>query len=205
MGRLSEYVNSSSSSRSRSTKSADGSVEVYGFTENSEMLAHLLTTDPTFEKNFRKFIRTVLKEARGKLSKDAKNYLKSDPRKAARAVKHSVYKALFGGNISILQKRSHGAFSNYVRPHTLRPGQRGGNRRPRNEKINRLDKYQGADRGFILRFISSGTVQRQTRFGNRGNIRASDWFGRTAPWHIEQAAADVAAALTEYIKQETNG
>lgn len=208
MGRLSEYVNGS---RGRSSfldsggSNNNGGVEVFGFFENSEMLGHLLTSDPYMAANLKKVIRQVLKEARGRLSKDISSYIKDDPRKAARAVKFAVYKSLFGGNLSILTKRKAGQKYELIRQKKLQPGQRGGNRRPRVEDRNRLENYFGSDRSFILRFLSSGTIQRQTRFGNRGSIRQRDLFGRTAPWQMETAAAEVAAAITEYIKKETNG
>lgn len=184
-------------------------VEVYGVEVNDAMLGRLMTTDPTLASNIRQLIRQVLKEARKKLSEDAKNYMKSDPRKAARAVKFSVYKSLFGGNLSILQKRKGTAGARYElrrqRIVEMDPHHRGGNRRPRFEDRNRLDTYFGADRGYILRFIGSGTVKRTSRFGNRGNIATSNWFGHTAPWQMQTAAQEVADAITEYIKQETNG
>ena len=209
MGRLSEYINGS---RGRSAfinsgrTQKNGDVEVSGFLENSEMLGHIMTEDPYMAANLRKLIRQVLKEARGKLSKDIANYLDNDPRKAARAVKFGVYKSLFGGNLSILNKRKAGARYQLVRQKKLQPGQRGGNRRPRvDDQRNRLDTYFGSDRGFILRFISSGTVERNTRYGSRGAISQRNLFGRTAPWQMETAAEKVAANITEYIKQQTNG
>jgi hypothetical protein len=180
-------------------------VQISGLIENQRMFEHLLTYEPDFDRNYRKLIRQALREARNKLSRDAKAYIQQDPRRAARAVKSSVYKQLFGGNLSILQKRSAGTPSSYRKPRTLRPGQRGGNRRPRNDARNRLDKYQGADRGFILRFLNSGTVERSTIYGNRGYIRQTDWFGHTAPWHIEEAAEKVANTINEYIKNKANG
>lgn len=209
MGRLSEYINGS---RGRSafldsdSTSRNSGVEVSGFLENSEMLGRLLTDDPYMAANLKKVIRQVLKEARGRLSKDIASYLENDPRKAARAVKFGVYKSLFGGNLSILTKKKAGARYNLIRQKKLQPGQRGGNRRPRvDDQRNRLDTYYGSDRSFILRFLSSGTVDRQTRYGSRGNIGQRDLFGRTAPWQMEQAAQEVAANITEYIKQQTNG
>ena len=223
MGSLSEYINGYRGRRSvynmdsprfntrtgSLNKGGDngGFVNISGFAENAEMLGHLLTTDPTLASHLRKVIRDLLREARKNLSKDAKAYMKSDPRKAARAVKFSVYKTLFGGNLSILQKKRGSAGAKYelIRERRLQPGQRGGNRRKRFEDRNRLDYYFGADRGYILRFISSGTVSRTSRFGNRGSIRSTDWFGHTAPWQMETAAKNVADAITEYIKHETNG
>lgn len=213
MGRLSEYINGS---RGRTTyldsapKASASNVEhvqVSGFVENQEMFEHLLTYEPGFDRNFRAVIRKALQEARKNLSRDAKDYIKNDPRKAARAVKHTVYKQLFGGNLSILQKRKAGAKYELVRQRKLdeNPSQRGGNRRTRSSRTKQLDSYFGADRGFALRFISSGTEKRHTRFGNRGRIGATDWFGHTAPWQMETAAANVAEAINEYIKQQANG
>lgn len=205
MGRLSDYINGSSSS-GKTQRSGD--VEVSGFVETGETIGRIMTSDPYMAKELKTFIRKALKDARKNLSNDAKNYLKSDPRKAARAVKYSVYKSLFGGNVSILQKRAGTAGARYelVRQKKLQPGQRGGNRRPRvDDQRNRLETYFGADRGFVLRFINSGTVSRQTRFGNRGAISQRDWFGHTAPWQMGTAAERVAAAINEYVKQQTNG
>jgi hypothetical protein len=186
-----------------------GHVEVYGVEVNDIMLGQLMTSNPDMASTIRKIFREVLKEARKNLSNDAKNYLKSDPRKAARAVKFSVYKTVFGGNVSILQKRRGSAGAKYelIRQRKLdeNPKQRGGNRRERFEKRNRLDYYFGADRGFILRFISSGTVRRNSRFGNRGSIRQTNWFGHVAPFQMETAAKEVADAINEYVTQITNG
>jgi len=208
MGRLSEYINGSrgrSTHINSGTTQRNGDVEVSGFIENSELLGSLMTSDPYMAANLKKIIRQVLKDARGRLSKDIAGYLENDPRKAARAVKFGVYKSLFGGNLSILNKRKAGAKYELIRQKSLVPGQRGGNRRPRIKERNRLDYYYGADRSFILRFMSSGTTTRQTRFGNRGKISQRNLFGRTAPWQMETAAQEVANAITEYIKRETNG
>ena len=82
-----------------------GPVQVYGVDANLEAFGRMMTNDPQMAGMFRKYIRQVLKEARKKLSQDVKNYMKSDPRRAAMAVKFSVYKSLFGGNLSILQKK----------------------------------------------------------------------------------------------------
>lgn len=183
----------------------NGDIQVSGFLENQMMFERLLTTDPNFDQNTRKVIRKVLMAARKNLSRDAAAFIGNDPRKAARAVKSSVYKQLFGGNLSILQKRKAGPKYELIRQRTLRPGQVGGNRRPRVPERNRLDQYFGADRGFILRFLSSGTVTRQTRYGSRGRIAPRNWFERVAPFQMEQAAAELAAEINEYVKQQANG
>ena len=183
----------------------NGDIQVSGFIEQQRIFEHLLTTDPYFDLNTKAAVRKVLKEARGKISQDVSAYIQSDPRKAARAIKHTVYKQIFGGNISILAKRKAGPKYDLIRAKTSTPGQVGGNRRPRVESRNRLDQYYGSDRGFILRFLNSGTVSRQTRYGNRGAIARSNWFGHVAPWHMQQAAEELAAAINEYVKQQSNG
>jgi hypothetical protein len=187
-----------------------GSVQVYGVDANLEAFGRMMTSDPEMAAIFRKYIRNVLKEARKKLTTDARSYMNSDPRKAAQAVKFSVYKGIFGGNLSILQKKRGQAGAKYeLRRQRIveqNPHMRGGNRRPRiDDGRNRLDYYYGADRGYILRFIGSGTVDRTSRFGSRGSIRQSNWFGHTAPWHMEEAAAQVAEAINEYVNKQING
>lgn len=180
-------------------------VQISGLLENQARFDHLLSTDPGFDTSVRNAIRQVLKEARGKISDDAKSYIQDDPRKAYRAVKHTVYKKLFGGNVSILAKRKAGPKYDLIRQKKLQPGQVGGNRRQRIAANNRLDQYYGSDRGFILRFLSSGTTSRQTRYGNRGAIRQTNMFSHIATWHMQQAAEDVANAINEYVKHVNNG
>lgn len=200
-----DYWKGRSSSRSVGSSESSGSVELSGFIENQEKFEHMLTYEPNFDRHIRTLIKKLLQEARKHISQDIKNYIKEDPRKAARAVKHVVYKQLFGGNVSILKKRNAGAKYDFIRQHKLQTGQRGGNRRTRYESRNRLDQYYGSDRGFILRFISSGTVERESRFGKRGSIRQTDMFGHIAPFHMQKAAMDLAANINEYIKRVANG
>ena len=180
-------------------------VQISGLVENQARFEHLLSTDPGFDTSVKGAIRKVLKEARGKISEDAKSYIQDDPRKAYRAVKHTVYKSLFGGNVSILSKRRAGPKYDLIRQKKLQPGQVGGNRRPRVASRNRLDQYYGSDRGFILRFLTSGTVSRDTRYGNRGAIRSTNMFSHIATWHMQEAATQVANAINEYVKSIANG
>lgn len=199
MGRLSQYVNS---------KGGGGDyIQVSGIAETDAMLGRLMTSDPYMADYMRKELRKILKEARKNLQKSAKDFLENDPRKAYRAVKFSVYKQIFGGNLSILQKRRSGAKYELKRQRKLdmNPRQRGGNRVPHNKQRNRLDYYYGADRGFILRFQSSGTKTRTSRIGDRGYIRRTDWFGHTAPWLMLTASEEFAQAIAQYIKEKGNG
>lgn len=198
MGRLSDYING--------TKTVKEHVEVRGLVENAEMFDHLLTTDTNFNDSTRAMIRSVLKDARKKVSRDISGYLDSDPRKAARAVKFAVYKTLFGGNLSILAKRKAGAKYELVRKRKLdeNPHQRGGNRRPRSQRTQQLETYFGADRGFVLRFLNAGTNTRETRYGTRGAIGPRGVFEHTAPWQMETAAEIMADKINEYVKKVAN-
>ena len=199
MAYLSDFVSSD--------RESNGDIVVSGFSENSEMLGRLMTSHPDMDKELRTMFRKALQIARRSLTKDAAAILDSDPRKAARAVKMSVYKNVFGGNLSVLQKKRASARYELQRMRKVEqnPHQRGGNRRPYVPANSRLDQYYGADRGFILRFIASGTVQRMTRYGNRGSIPATDWFGHVAPFEMEKACAIVADGIVEYINKIANG
>lgn len=198
MGRLSDYINGGTTAKEH--------IEVRGLVENAEMFDHLLTTDTKFNDNTRALIRSVLKDARKKLSRDISGYLDNDPRKAARAVKFAVYKTLFGGNLSILSKFKAGARYELVRQRKLEqnPHQRGGNRRPRSKRTQQLETYFGADRGFVLRFLNAGTNVRQTKYGSRGAISPRGVFERIAPWHMETAAEIMADKINEYVKKVAN-
>lgn len=198
MGRLSDYINGG--------KTVKEHVEVRGLVENANMFDHLLTTDKKFYDSTRSFIRSVLKDARKKVSRDIQTFIENDPRKAARAVKFAVYKTLFGGNLSILSKRKAGVKYELVRQRKLdeNPHQRGGNRRPRSQRTQQLETYYGADRGFVLRFLNAGTDTRETRFGTRGAIRPTGLFEHTAPWQMETAAEILADNINEYVKKVAN-
>lgn len=225
MGSLSEYINGYRGRRSvynydsprfntrtgSLNKGGDngGPVQIYGVEVNINRLGSLMTSNPYMASAIQKIFRQVLKDVRRKLSNDAKNYMKSDPRKAARAVKYAVYKSDFGGNVSILQKRRGTAGARpemqRIRKVEQNPHMRGGNRRPYVPANSRLDSYFGADRGYILRFISSGTVPRTSRYGMRGAMRQTDWFGHASAFHMDTAAEQVANAINEYVSQQSNG
>ena len=96
--------------------------------ENNANLDRLLISGE-MEKKIQGIVRNVLKKARARISNDTKAYTGKDLRQAYRAVKTSVYKAILGGNVSILNKRRGNVKMRYIEPpRTLRMGQRGGNR-----------------------------------------------------------------------------
>lgn len=139
--------------------------------EQKKILEQALTTNPKTEKLLRKLIREQIMRAREDVVHGIK-FKNGDPRGSAQAVRTSVYKKIFGANINIFQsKKAHG-FNNYTPPRKGVSG-RGGNRRQRHS----LDrgKYDPLDRGFILRWMNEGTVQRHISFTENERRKVDKW------------------------------
>ena len=184
-------------------------MEVTGLDELSKKLDRLQAKDSQMEERITKIIREAIKAARSMVTQDAKGAVGNDPRHAYKAVRSMVYKRILGGNISILQKRKAGSGkSGYEPPRTLRPGQRGGNRVPRSTRTQQMMDYEGSDRGFILRFLNSGTGQRTagTRngrlHGNRGSIAARNWFPSSGQRAMNAAAQYIIDEIDRLIAEE---
>ena len=171
--------------------------------QQNRAFGRLMATDKETRKRIQKIIREELKDAAKRLREDAKYEMKEDPRKAFRAVKSSVYRRILGGNVSILNPKRAGARYQLIRERKLdmNPYQRGGNRRPRSARTEQVDSYFGKDRAFILRFVSSGTAARKTRYGNRGSIVARNWFQNMAPHEMDLAAGNLAAVIEEELAE----
>lgn len=178
-----------------------------------------MSTDPKMRKVIQQHIREALFEARRDVM--AAFPAEHDPREARRAIRTSVYDKVLGGNINILTgKKAHGTNS-YEPQRTLTPGQRGGNRRKRSERTKQVMSYAPLDRGFILRFVNSGTKTRvigfrntvkgnrtryenrvyrinrgdKARTGNRGAIAPRNWFMSSAESEIANAAANISKMI----------
>lgn len=178
-----------------------------------------MSTDPKMRKVIQQHIREALFEARRDVM--AAFPAESDPRDARRAIRTSVYDKVLGGNINILTgKKAHGT-NNYEPQRTLTPGQRGGNRRKRSQRTQQIMSYAPLDRGFILRFVNSGTKTRvigfrntlkgnrtryenrvyrinrgdKARTGNRGAIAPRNWFKQSAESALGTAAANIAEMI----------
>ena len=155
----------------------NGNFVVEGLTEQIKQLDALLASNPEMEKKMQDVIRRVLTRARNEMRKDVKDDpgLKNDPRDAYKAVKKTVYRRILGGNINILRKRRAAAPKpgHFTPTRTLKPGQRGGNRRPRSERTMRMESYYGDDRGFILYWLNSGTNGRGIKGFKKDEHRAN--------------------------------
>lgn len=208
---------------------AQDAIIVTGIEQQLEALKKMQTDNPATKKALQAIIRRSIAEARKNVVKDARDVLENDPRHAYKAVRNSVYKQIFGGQINILSSRKRGSAANYRKQTTSTAGQRGGNRRPRSLRTMQLDSYEGADRGFILRFINAGTSERKIEFnsdsrrelinrgarggnpdkygktintGSRGKLRIRDWFGRSSAFQLDAAANRVAEEIETLLQQE---
>lgn len=202
----------------------NGAVTITGLDELDKKLERLKTDNPGFEKRLRGVIRKILGEARANLRNDAASGLdmKSDPRHAYKAIRFAVYKKILGGQVNILQSRRAGAETNYKpeRRGTSDKYGRGGNRRPRVSR--NLDKYEGVDRGFILRWLNNGMTKTNPRVikftendrrkvdkwnkhpntGNRGAIAARNWFRGASLQELQKVAGEMDELINKIIKDE---
>ena len=199
-------------------------IEIIGAEEAIRLFDRLLTSDTQMDAVVKKLIRKELREAKTRVSRDLSgDYVINDPRNAAKAVKYSVYKKLFGGNISILAKRrASSTRATLNRERTLDPRKPGGNRRRRSARTEQLESYYGSDRGFVLRFLNAGTKARKIAFkengkrkrdkwsehpntGNRGVITGNNMFMNTAPKQMSAAIESIVQEIENYIGKVENG
>jgi len=169
-----------------------------------KVLEQALSTNPATQKALQRLIREVIMEARAQTVQGIGSALQSDPRETRRAVRTAVYKKILGANINIYDsRRAHGT-GNYEPPRTLRPGQRGGNRMPRSRRTDQVMHYAPLDRGFILRFVNSGTQQRTSYGGNRGAIAPRNFFRSSAESALVRAADTLANLIDTELENILN-
>lgn len=204
-------------------------VEISGLEERIQAFGKIATNNPMMQKRIQEVIRKALAGVRKNLQSQSKSgmQMQSDPRGAYKAIRMSVYKKIFGGNVSILSSRKAHGKSNYTPPRKLKQGQRGGNRRERGPKTERIMSYSGIDREFIMRFLNEGTTERKISFshngnretvnrgarggnldlygktintGKRGNIAGRDWFGNASRREIERAAEMLDGMINDIVQ-----
>lgn len=203
---------------------------VEGFVEQREELDRLLMSNPAMEKKVQGLIRKVLASVKKNLGQSASEKMKSDPRRAYKAIRSVIYKRILGGNVNILNKRrASSASGGYTPTRTIKSGQRGGNRMTRSGRTMKLESYYGSDRGFILRFLNAGTNDRYVNFlpdsrrehvhrgsqggnlkkygktintGRRGRINARNWFGNKSHREMEIAAHYLTIYIDVLIQKE---
>lgn len=207
-------------------------VEINGIEGLDKRLGNLLLSRPETLSAVRAIVARGLAAARRTVQKAAAAQIANDPRHASEAVKYVVYKRVLGGNVSLLAKRKRGAPTAYAPTRRLVAGQRGGNRRPVSPKTSQIRSYHGEDRGFILRWLNSGTKDREIAFeedahrssvrrgsqggdaskygrttntGNRGRITPRNFFSSSSMSAVTAAADKIGKELDEYINVTLNG
>ena len=188
----------------------------------ADNLRAAMSTDPKMRKVIQQHIREALFAARREVMAafPAEN---GDPRETRRSIRTTVYEKIMGGNINILTGKSVKGASGgvFVQPRRAYHD-RGGNRRERSDRTKQILNYGPLQRGFILRFVNSGTKQRVIGFrntikgnrekydsairrinrgnrtGNRGSIAPRNWFMQSA----ESALGNAAQMIADLIEIE---
>lgn len=180
------------------------------FVEQKQVLEQALSTNPKTQTALRKLVQQVIKEARNEVV-NSLHFDNGDLRGAAHSIRRVVYKKILGANINIYNRRkSAGKPTTYEPPRTLRPHQRGGNRVPRGKRTDTVMHYGPADRGWILRIVNSGTVDRMagTRggrlSGNRGAIAPRNFFSTKGQPAMERAVDNLANLIDDELMNILN-
>jgi ribosomal protein S20 len=201
---------------------ADNStIEIKGLDERIKQFGEASTKNPEMRRRINEVIRAMMKEVRKKLQGDAQSGLqmKSDQRKAYKAIKMAVYRKIFGGNVSILSPRRAGTLRLYEPPR--HPSRRGGNRmkRPKDGRTETMMSYTGGDRWIILQWLNNGTKGRYALSGRngsaredydsfilrtggrgwRGSITGRNWFGPRSAQELRNAAANIDAMIDDIV------
>jgi hypothetical protein len=171
--------------------------------ENNVHLDRLLTTNPEMDKKIRNIVRKVLEQAQKSVQQEAMTLSK---KQAYKAVRKTIYKTILGGNINILSGRRSGQRAPLPAESARKTShERGGNRMPRSQRTEDLLTYAGSDRGFVLRFLNNGTIERNNGTRRTGSISARRWFTPVGERNIERAANQFEQLVTALIAQEFNG
>lgn len=190
--------------------------EIKGYDEQINIIKGMMTDDPAFRQRLRRAIAKVFLQVKKDVQRDAKSMLGSDPRHAYKAVKYTVYKRILGAQVNILQRRRRGAPTNY-RAQQKGVSGRGGNRWTRGNETDRMDSYEGTDRGFILRFFNAGAMagggnrnivsysDKQgsshsiSGQGNRGHIAGNNWFESSSEKAVRRALVELQILIEDVI------
>lgn len=144
-----------------------------------EVIRALSAVDGEMNKRLREAIFQQLKAARDSIMQQIR-FSNGDPRGTAHSVKRYMAGKYLGGVVSIAsyKAKASGTKNNYEAPRTLRPGQRGGNRRARSARTAQILSYGPQDRAFILNWINSGTQDRVAGFGRMKNLDMNSTGGK---------------------------
>lgn len=194
---------------------------------NNELLTNQIrvlqaasVVDSELGKRLREGIFVELKNIRDRIVSDIK-FANGDPRGTAHAVKRYVARKYLGGVVSIMDGKSGGSKNSYEAPRKVYPGmkgKRGGNRMLRSQRTQDILSYGSSERGFILRFVNSGTYPRYANGRNgkwkngknatfyklqeqgdwfRGSIAPRNFFGTKGKPQVQKGIENLAKMIDE--------
>lgn len=174
------------------------------FLEQKETIEKALSSNPKTEKMLRNLIRRVIFQARAETMQNIQ-FKYGDPREAVKSVRTSVYRKVLGGNINIYNSRKRHESSGYEPPRKQRSSfARGGNRHPRSARTQQIMDYGPMDRGFILRFVNSGTNRRISLGGNRGRIAGNLSFTSSSESAMNRAVDTLSTLIDNELENILN-
>ena len=176
------------------------------------MLERLQYENLVKSSDIRKVFAKVAKPVKVSVQQGARSAMRSDPRKAWKAVRVITLKGGKGVVVGLLNPRKAGNAMSV--PQKATGGKSGIRRhRKRSARTNQVDGYQGADRAWLLRIINQGTVNGPRMAGtrgtlkkeaNRGELTAKRFFDR-AESGMKQASQSLAAELGKIIEKRVKG
>lgn len=200
MGRLSQFINGGGFGIT-----VDESVVEL----NVKNIENMMTDNPELRQRLQEAISKDVWAARQSVVRNmASVFDNGDPAQARRAVRNIVYEKVLGANLNILEmKRGTASWRvrQVERKGTSDPKGRGGNRLKRNIKTIRMHGYEGKARGMILRWVNSGNKgDRTSRYGNRGQIAARNFFEPMASAALNVVSQHLAQIIEEEIAKSFN-
>ena len=176
------------------------------------MLERLQYENLVKSSDVRRVFAKVAKPVKVSVQQGARSAMRSDPRKAWKAVRVITLKGGKGVVVGLLNPRKAGNAMSM--PPKAKGGKSGIRRhRKRSERTNQVDGYRGADRAWLLRIINQGTVNGPRMAGtrgtlkkeaNRGELTAKRFFDR-AESGMKQASQSLAAELGKIIEKRVKG
>jgi hypothetical protein len=176
------------------------------------MLERLQYENLVKSSDIRKVFAKVAKPVKVSVQQGARSAMRSDPRKAWKAVRVITLKGGKGVVVGLLNPRKAG---NAMSVPSKATGGKSGIRRhrKRSARTNQVDGYQGADRAWLLRIVNQGTVNGPREAGtrgtlkktaNRGELTAKRFFDR-AEAGMKQASQSLASELGKIIEKRMKG
>lgn len=160
--------------------------------------------------DIRRVFAKVAKPVKQTVQQGARASMKTDRRKASKAVRIITLKGGKGVVIGLLNPRKAG--NAMAMPPKPTGGVSGIKRnRKRSDRTNQVDGYRGADRAWLLRIINQGTGKDGPRMAGtrgtlkkeayRGEISAKRFFDRAEP-AMKQASANLGTELGKIIEKK---